>query len=170
MAGGPHTPEVKLGQTVSNGIAPSMFALIDRGVTRRPEIARALRGKVVIRFREQIAPVRISFGQRVIRVEDGDVRSPDVTVTGSLPHVVQLTVTPMGRMGRLGIPDLRDSRGRAALLRVAFRRVRIGGDLGLALRVLEMMAVPPPDGPHRRSHPRRRIERREDAVWIDVLT
>ena len=61
----------------------------------------------------------------MIRVEDGDLRNPDLVVTGSLPHVVQLTVTPMVRFG---IPDFRDSRGRAALLRVASGRVRLGGD------------------------------------------
>ena len=163
------TPEVKLGQTVANGIAPSMFALLDRGVHRRPELARQVQGKVVIRFREEIAPVRINFGRRVIRVEDGDLRSPDLTVTGSLPHVVQLTVTPMGRFG---IPDFRSSRGRAALLRVASGRVRLGGDLALARRMLEMMAVPAPEGPHRGAHRavRRAPGRRDETVWIDVLT
>ena len=168
MAAAPRAPEVRLGQTVADGIAPSMFALLDRGVRRRPELASQLQGKAVIRFREEIAPVRISFGQRVIRVEDGDVRSPDLVVTGSLPHVVQLTVTPMVRFG---IPDFRDSRGRAALLRVAFGRVRLGGDLALARKLLEMMAVPAPDGPHRGARSRRRRpQRRADVVWIDVLT
>jgi len=161
-------PEVRLGQTVANGIAPSMFALLDRGVQRRPQLAPRLQGKVVIRFREEIAPVRISFGRRVIRVEDGDLRSADLVVTGSLPHVVQLTVTPMGRFG---IPDFRDTRGRAALLRVATGRVRLGGDLALARRMLEMMAVPAPDGPHRGERAARRGRRRRDeVVWIDVLT
>ena len=168
MAVVPRTPEVRLGQTVVNGIAPSMFALLDRGVQRRPQLAGQLQGKVVIRFREEIAPVRISFGRRVIRVEDGDLRSPDLVVTGSLPHVVQLTVTPMGRFG---IPDFRDVRGRAALLRVASGRVRLGGDLGLARRMLEMMAVPAPDGPHRGApRPASRTRRRRETVWIDVLT
>jgi hypothetical protein len=166
MAVVPRTPEVRLGQTIANGIAPSMFALLDRGVQRRPDIARELQGKVVIRFRDEIAPVRISFGRRVIRVEDGDLRSADLVVTGTLPHVVQLTVTPMVRWG---IPDFRDSRGRAALLRVASGRVRLGGDMTLARKMLEMMAVPAPDGPHRGSRPRRG-ERREEAGWIDVLT
>ena len=163
------TPEVRLGQTVANGIAPSMFALLDRGVGRRPELARRLEGKVVIRFREEISPVRISFGRRVIRVEDGDLRRPDLVVTGSLPHVVQLTVTPMGRWG---IPDFRDARGRAAILRVAFGRVRLGGDLALARKMLEMMAVPAPDGPHRRSRrpAAQRAKRESETVWIDVLT
>ena len=169
MAVVPRSPEVTLGQTVSNGIAPSMYALLERGVHRRPEVARQLQGKVVIRFREEISPVRITFGRRVIRVEDGDLRSPDLTVTGKLPHVVQLTVTPMVRFG---IPDFRDSRGRAALLRVAFGRVRLGGDMTLARKMLEMMAVPAPDGPHRAA-PRavRRAPRtRDETVWIDVLT
>ena len=168
MAVVPRTPEVKLGQTVANGIAPSMFALLDRGVGRRPDLARQLQGKVAIRFREDIAPVRISFGRRVIKVEDGDLRSPDLTVTGSLPHVVQLTITPMIR---LGIPDFRQSRGRAALLRVAFGRVRLGGDILLARRMLEMMAVPAPGGPHRGASRRdRRLERPSESAWIDVLT
>jgi hypothetical protein len=166
MAVVPRTPEVRLGQTVANGIAPSMFALLDRGVARRPELSRQLQGKAVIRFREGIAPVRISFGRRVIRVEDGDLRSPDLVVTGSLPHIVQLTVTPMGRWG---IPDFRNARGRAAILRVAFGRVRLGGDIVLARKMLEMMAVPAPDGPHRGSRrpgPPARVEK----AWIDVLT
>ena len=161
------TPEVKLGQTVSNGIAPSMFALLDRGVARRPDLATELRGKVVIRFKDEIAPVRISFGRRVIRVEDGDLRSPDLTVTGALPHIVQLTITPMGRFG---IPDFRDSRGRAAILRVAFGRVRLGGDLALARKMLEMMAVPKPDGPHGRARRKPQPAPNAEVVWIDVLT
>lgn len=163
-----HTPEVKLGQTVANGIAPSMFALLDRGVARRPDLAAELRGKVVIRFRDEIAPVRISFGSRVIRVEDGDLRAADLTITGTVPHIVQLTITPMVRFG---IPDFRDSRGRAALLRVAFGRVRLRGDIAFARKMLEMMAVPQPDGRHGRA--RRATEatvRRAEVVWIDVLT
>ena len=149
MAVVPRTPEVKLGQTVSNGIAPSMFALLDRGVQRRPDLARQLYGKVAIRFTEDIAPVRISFGRRVVKVEDGDLRRADLVVSGSLPHVVQLTITPM----RMGIPDLRHARGRAALLRVAFGRVRLRGDLALARKMLEMMAVPAPEGGAPRSRP-----------------
>ena len=165
MAVVPHTPEVKLGQTVSNGIAPSMFALLERGVLRRPDLARRLYGKVAIRFREDIAPVRISFGRRVIRVEDGGLRDPNLVVSGDLPHIVQLTITPM----RMGIPDLRHARGRAALLRVASGRVRLSGDLALARKMLEMMAVPAPSGPHRRA---RRPGSRPagEALWIDVLT
>jgi hypothetical protein len=162
------TPEVKLGQTVSNGIAPSMFALLERGVTRRPDLAAELRGKVAIRFTDDIAPVRIVFGSRVVRVEDGDLRSADLAVTGTLPHIVQLTITPMIRMG---IPDFRDSRGRAALLRVAFGRVRLSGDIALARKLLEMLSVPAPEGPHRRARrPRPRVAERTEVVWIDVLT
>lgn len=167
MVAPPRAPEVRLGQTVANGIAPSMYALLDRGVQRRPELAGGLSGKAVIRFREEIAPVRISFERRVIRVEDGDLRNPDLVVTGSLPHVVQLTVTPMVRFG---IPDFRDSRGRAALLRVATGRVRLGGDVALARRMLEMMAVPSPDGPHRGAPRPTRGGVRRETVWIDVLT
>ena len=120
----------------------------------------------MIRFREDVSPVRINFGRRSIRIEDGDLRKPDLVVTGSLPHIVQLTITPMS-MGL--IPNLRRAHGRAALLRVATGRVRMRGDLGLARRMLEMMAVPEPEGRHRRAR-KRGAARSGDPVWIDVLT
>mgnify|MGYP006952657632 CR=1 FL=1 len=72
------TPEVRLGRTRRGGIAPSIFALVERGVHRHPGAARSLRGKVVLRFHEGYPAVRLSFGSRVIRVEDGDLRRPDL--------------------------------------------------------------------------------------------
>jgi hypothetical protein len=52
---------------------------------------------------------------------------------------------------------------------VASGRVRLGGNMALARRMLEMMAVPAPDGPHRGS-PSRRPGRGAEVGWIDVLT
>lgn len=157
-------PRVELGETRSDGIAPSMFAMLERGVGRNPSLAAELRGTVAIRFDEEIAPLRITMDGTVIRVEDGDLRAPDVTVSGRLAHVVQLTITPM----RLGLPDPRDSRGRAALMRVASRRVRINGDFALARKLLEMLAVAAPEAATRRASRSRQGRRGETAAWINV--
>lgn len=160
------TPAVRLGATRRNGIGASIYALVERGVHRRPEIARGIRGRVVLRFHEGYQPVRMSFGARVIRVEDGDLRRPDLAVSGRLPDIVLLTTARL----RMGMPDPTDSRGRAALARIALGRVRLSGDQRLARALLEMMRIDVPRGP-RVAAPR--IEEEAEAlapVWIDVLT
>src|ERR1700738_5201958 len=63
-------PPVRLGALVDDGIAPSVYALVERGATRRPDLARAARGVVELRFDEDLAAVRIHFGEREILVED----------------------------------------------------------------------------------------------------
>src|SRR5205085_1668534 len=60
----PRPPAVHLGRTTENGIAPSMFGLLERGVGKRPAVAAGLRGRVVFRFEEDFAPVRVSFRAR----------------------------------------------------------------------------------------------------------
>jgi hypothetical protein len=122
-----------------NGISPSLFGLIEHGAQRRPEAARALSGRIELRFTEDYAPIRVSFEPDGILVEDGDDEawSPDVVISGSLPNVVQLASAPL--MG--GIPKLTDRRGRAALASVAGRRVRIEGSTKLARRLLQLLQL-----------------------------
>lgn len=160
-------PDVRLGRTRRSGIAPSIFALVERGVHRRPVVARGLRGRVVLRFHEGFVPVRMTFGERVIRVEDGDLRRPDLAVSGELPDIVLLTTTRM----RMGLPDPTDPRGRAALARLALGRVRLSGDQRLARALLELLRIDVPRGAERL---RGAIEDDDDAPppggWIDVLT
>lgn len=159
-------PVVRLGRTRRGGIAPSIFALVERGVHLHPAAAHGLRGRVVLRFQEGYPPVRMSFGPRVFQVEDGDLRKPDLTVSGRLPDVVLLTTARL----RLGMPDPSDGRGRAVLGRLATGRIRLRGDQRLARGLLELLRIdvardarPPP------------LEAGEPEVvaesgWIDVLT
>ena len=44
-ANGRPAPDVRLGATADDGIAASIFALVERGAARRPELAREMRGR-----------------------------------------------------------------------------------------------------------------------------
>jgi hypothetical protein len=126
---------------VEDGVAPSIFGLIERGISRDPQLAAAMRGRVVFRFAEGYSPLRISFRPKSVVVEDGDLRKPDLVIAGRLPDIVHFATVPTlgGRFG--GVPDPRQSRGRAALGRLANKRVRVAGDRTLARRLIRLLAV-----------------------------
>ena len=122
-------------------MAPSILGLIERGVGRDPSLASQMRGRVVFRFAEDFSPLRIAFRPKSVVVEDGDLRKPDLVVAGRLPDIVHFATVPtLG--GRLhGVPDPRQPRGRAALGRLANKRVRLEGDRTLARRLIRLLAV-----------------------------
>jgi hypothetical protein len=132
-------PKVKLGHQAPNGIAAGLLALVERGMARRPRIARELRGRVEIRFAEDYAPVRLQFEGSQVLVEDGNGRrwKSDLVIEGSLPDVVQFATAPL--VG--GLPKPTAKRGRAALASLAARRVRIDGSPMLARRVMKLLEV-----------------------------
>ena len=126
---------------VEDGVAPSIFGLLERGIERDPALAGRMRGRMVFRFAEGFSPLRISFRPRSVLVEDGDLRRPDLVISGRLPDIVHFATVPTLR-GRLhGFPNPTDARGRAALARLASGRVRIDGDGTLARRLLQLLAV-----------------------------
>jgi hypothetical protein len=133
----PH--RVRLGHQAPNGIAAGLLALVERGATRRPRVAREVRGRVEIRFAEDYAPVRLHFEDDHVLVEDGNGRRwrSDLVIEGSLPDVIQLATAPL--VG--GIPRPTNRRGRAALASLAARRVRIAGSPMLARRVMKLLEV-----------------------------
>jgi hypothetical protein len=132
---------VRLGRMVEDGVAPSLFGLIERGIAREPGLAAEMRGRVVFRFAEDFSPLRITFRPRSVVVEDGDSRKPDLVIEGRLPDIVHFATVPTLR-GRLhGVPDPRRPRGRRALRRLADGRVRIEGDRVLGRRLLRLLAV-----------------------------
>lgn len=133
----PDPPLLRLGATSENGIAASIYAVLDRGVALRPLLAREVRGEVELRFAEDLAPVRMLFEDETITIEDGAAHDPDLIVSGRLPHVVALTTAPL--LG--GWPNPMVRRGRAALARVADGRVAIRGNRALARRLLRLMAL-----------------------------
>src|SRR4029079_15838572 len=126
---------------VDDGVAPSIFGLLERGVDMRPEVVAKMRGRIVFRFAEDFVPLRIAFKPKTVVIEDGDLRKPDLVIAGRLPDIVHfLTVPTLG--GRLrGVPAPRAHSGRAALGRVASGRVRVDGDPRLGRRLLQLLAV-----------------------------
>lgn len=135
----PRPPKVSLGRVAGNGISPSIFGLVEHGVQRRPQLAEELRGTVEIRFKERFAAVRIAFEDSGITVEDAKRAGgrADLVIEGSLPDVVQLSSAPLAG----GLPKLTNRRGRAALMRIANRRVTLEGDRKLARRLLRLLEL-----------------------------
>jgi hypothetical protein len=141
MSGNGRVHAVRLGRMVEDGVAPSIFGLIERGIAREPELAARMRGRVVFRFAEEFSPLRIHFRPRSVVVEDGDSRQPDLVISGRLPDIVHFATVPT-LQGRLhGVPDPRQPRGRKALSRIASGRVKIEGDRVLGRRLLRLLAV-----------------------------
>jgi hypothetical protein len=130
-------PALRLGETLEDGIAPTLYALLERGIRRRPEIAREMHGLVELRFAEDIAPIRISFEGDEVVVEDGEWEAPDLVVSGRLPHIVHLTTAPM--LG--GVPNPVSRHGRAALARLSRGHVTVEGDRALGRRLLRLLEL-----------------------------
>jgi hypothetical protein len=116
-----------LGELADGGLAPAIMAIVERGVNRRPDQARALEIEVELRMEERYPPVRIVFSGDGVLVEDGPAQAPALCINGALADLVALLVTPL--VG--GVPSPMNPRGRAALGLLASRRVRIAGGLGL---------------------------------------
>ncbi len=138
----PAEPRIRLGNQESNGIGGSLYGLVERGIGRQPRLAKSTRGIVLLRFKEDFAPVRISFEDEGITIDDVESANarkprPDLTVSGSLPDIVHLATAPL--IG--GIPRPTAARGRAALARFAGGRVKIEGSPLLARRLLKLLEI-----------------------------
>ena len=119
-------PSMKLGKQAPNGISASMYGLIDRGLGKRPRVARVIRGTVEFRFDEDFATVRVTFGDDEVLVEDVPrARKADLVIRGTLPNIVQLTSAPITR----------------TVVRVAGGRVKIEGSPLLARRLLKLLEI-----------------------------
>jgi hypothetical protein len=130
-------PAVHLGTLVEGGIAPAIFAIVERGVHARPGLAGDLRAEVELNLGEPYPAVRVVFGEPAVLVEDGPAVEPDLRISGELPDLVSLMVAPL--VG--GVPNPMDRRGRAALGMVAQGRVRVEGKLALLRRFLGVIGV-----------------------------
>jgi hypothetical protein len=130
-------PALRLGDTTAEGIAATVYALLERGVARRPELAREMDGRVDLHFAEDISPVRITFAGAEITVEDGAWDDADFRVSGRLPHIVHLTTTPKVA----GMPNPARAHGRAALARLSRGEVRLTGDRALGRKLLRLLEL-----------------------------
>lgn len=129
--------QVELGAVEAGGVAPAIMAIVDRGLTHRPELADGLNAEVELNIEERYPPVRIVFGKETVLVEDGSAAAPDLRVTGSLPDLVSLMVAPL--LG--GLPNPMAAKGRAALGMVALGRVKVEGRLALLRRFLAVIRI-----------------------------
>jgi hypothetical protein len=129
--------EVRLGRTSRDGVAPSMFVWVERGVERRPQVAREIRGRVTFRFAEEISPLSVNFQGAAIDVFDGDLGRPDLAVSGRLPDIVHLATAPT----LLGIPNPASRHGLAAILGIYRGRVALDGDRTMARRLIQLLAL-----------------------------
>ncbi|UTI66398.1 hypothetical protein NBH00_09355 [Paraconexibacter antarcticus] len=133
-------PSVLLGVLTDESIAASVYVLVRHGVILRPGLAGELRGTVVLRFVDDYSPVRIDFRGDEIHVEDlreEEDRAHDLEIVGRLGDVNSLIAAPLAG----GLPKPLSPRGRAALARLADGRVDFIGPLGLARKVLMLLAV-----------------------------
>jgi hypothetical protein len=130
-------PALRLGVTGDDGIAPTIYALLDRGLRRRPEVAGEMRGLVELRWEEDITPVRIAFDDREIVVEDGIWEVPNLVIAGRLPHIVHLTTAPMVA----GVPNPARAHGRSVLGRLRRGDVRVEGDRALGRKLLALLEL-----------------------------
>lgn len=128
---------MRLGALSGGGLAPAILAIVERGVSRRPALATGVRAEVQLDFAEGYPPVRVLFAGQHVLVEDGPADAPDLRVSGALPDLVSLMMTP--HLG--GLPNPIAARGRAALGMIVLRRVQIQGRLGLLRRLLRVIAV-----------------------------
>ena len=131
------TQTVTLGGLSEGGLAPAIFAIVDRGVRDRPELATDLRAEVELEIRDGYPAVRVLFDESTVLVEDGRAAAPDLRISGELPDLVSLMVTPY--IG--GLPNPIDRRGRAALGMLALGRVRVEGRIALLRRFLGLIGV-----------------------------
>ena len=133
------------GTLLDGGLAPAIMAIVDRGVSRRPELATALRAEVELNMGDRYPPVRIVFG------DHGGARRGR---TGRRPRPAdQRRAARSGQSdGRAAGPRLAQpdrSRGRAALGMVALRPDTGGGKAAAA------PALPRRDRGVRRARPQR---------------
>jgi hypothetical protein len=156
-------PAIRLGRTLRGGIAPSIYALVERGVLMRPQQAGMVHGRVQLRFRADHPPVAMRFEGGQIEVFDGEIEKPNLTVTAGLADVVLLTTAPL----RMGMPSPVNARGRAVLQKMASGQIRLSGSLALARSMLELMRIDVPEA--RFAKPPEAAPATDPAAWIDVL-
>ncbi len=157
-------PAIRLGRTLRGGLAPSIYALVERGVLKRPDQAAVVNGRVQLRFFDSHPPVAMVFEGGQIEVYDGEVDRANVTVTAALADVVLLTTAPL----RMGMPSPASARGRAVLQKMARGEIRLRGDLTLARAMLELMRIDVPEA--RFAKPPQPERATDPATWIDNLT
>ena len=107
-----------------SGLATMVGDLIGQNLERDPARRRLLRpGVATITVPDAGVAITIRLAPEGIEIRDGTDATAQLSIVADSDRLMELTSAPL----RFGLPDALDRRGRAVLLDVATRRVRIGG-------------------------------------------
>jgi hypothetical protein len=140
-------PEVRLGRRLPGSLAPAVFAIVERGCLKRPELAEGLRCRAEVRLTEGHPAVRVTFAEAAILVEDAPPTEPaDIDV----PTIDDDDLDIGGGPGSGGGPGLDASAGAGE------REARFEPDLiveGSLTDIIAIMATPTFGGLPKLTHP-----------------
>jgi hypothetical protein len=128
-----------VGGASDNGLATMLATLIETNVADHPErrvALQRLRGAVAIVAEDAEVATTLEFLGDIVRVHDGVVGIPDVTVRGGFEQIGDMS--RMESWGRTHVPDPRGEVNRAMFKALLGRKLRIYG-LPRGLAVLAKM-------------------------------
>ena len=121
-----------------NGLASVVGDLIEQNLAMDPERLRLLRPAVAtIAAPDAEVSITIVFTYGQVRIADGWAARAHVGITADSHRLLALISAPQ----RFGLPDAFDPRGRAVLLDVLTRRVRIRGLIAHPRRLARLSSL-----------------------------
>jgi hypothetical protein len=75
-------PDVRLGRREPNSVAPAVYAIVERGCLKRPELVDGLRCRAELRLTDGYPTVRLTFAEAAIFVEDAPPNEPSADPPG----------------------------------------------------------------------------------------
>jgi hypothetical protein len=142
-------PDVRLGRREPNSLAPAVFAIVERGCMKRPERVDGLRLRAELRLGDGYPPVRLTFTDAVIFVEDAPPEEPSTDPPGrpASLHEVQAESAETGDAVEAAVDPMLDTVVRMALFEPD---VVVEGTL---TEIIAIMATPTYRGLPNLAHP-----------------
>jgi hypothetical protein len=109
-------PVVRLGRREPNSVAPAVFAIVERGCMKRPELVDGLRFRAELRLDGGYPPVRLTFMDAVILVEDAPRQQPSTDPPGNSASLRDVQAEGAGTGDGVGaaVDPMRDTEVRMA--------------------------------------------------------
>lgn len=127
-------PEVRLGHQEPDSVAPAVYAIVERGCMKRPELAARLRCQAEIRLRDGYPTVRATFADPAIFIEDappGDLSADPPGKAATLDEIEAIDL-------RAGDED---TSGRDPMLDTGVRMARFQPDVVVEGALTEIIAI-----------------------------
>ena len=129
---------VTFAQAFPSGIAAMLGTLIEQNLARDPSRRRLLRPAVVsISAPDAGVSVSLLIDRSGVRVADGDHSRAHLRVAADSATLLSLTAAPL----RFGLPDPFHAEGRAVLVDLLRRRIRVGGLFRHPIRLARLNAL-----------------------------